>query len=89
MRDAFIVAAARTAIGKAPKGSLRNTRPDDTAASVMQELFRGIAAEGRGPVPSDTGPPQVLQYCASRLSRKHPGLPPTVLAFPLLYTTLH
>jgi hypothetical protein len=53
---------------------------------LMQELFRGIAAEGRGPVPSDTGGPQVLQYCASRLSRKHPGLPPTVLAFTILYT---
>jgi acetyl-CoA acyltransferase len=40
MREAFIVAAARTAVGKAPKGSLRNTRPDDMAAEVFQELFR-------------------------------------------------
>jgi hypothetical protein len=31
--------------------------------------------------------PQVLPYCASRLSRKHPGLPPTVSAFTLLYTS--
>jgi len=40
MREAFIVAAARTAVGKAPKGSLRNTRPDDMAAAVFQELLR-------------------------------------------------
>jgi len=40
MRDAFIVAAARTAVGKAPKGTLRNTRSDDLAAAVIQDLFR-------------------------------------------------
>jgi acetyl-CoA acyltransferase len=40
MREAFIVAAARTAVGKAPKGSLRNTRSDDLAAAVMEDLFR-------------------------------------------------
>jgi acetyl-CoA acyltransferase len=40
MQEAFIVAAARTAVGKAPKGTLRNTRPDDMAAFVIQDLFR-------------------------------------------------
>jgi acetyl-CoA acyltransferase len=40
MQEAFIVAAARTAVGKAPKGTLRNTRPDDMAAAVIQDLFR-------------------------------------------------
>lgn len=40
MREVFIVAAARTAVGKAPKGTLRNTRPDDMAAVVFQELLR-------------------------------------------------
>ena len=35
MREAVIVSAARTAIGKAPAGSLRNTRPDDMAAVVI------------------------------------------------------
>lgn len=42
MQEAFIVAAARTAVGKAPKGTLRNTRPDDMAAAVIQDLFRRI-----------------------------------------------
>jgi acetyl-CoA acyltransferase len=42
MRQAFIVAAARTAVGKAPKGILRNTRPDDMAAAVFRELFRRV-----------------------------------------------
>ena len=40
MREAFIVAAARTAIGKAPKGALCNTRPDDMAAVVFREILR-------------------------------------------------
>ena len=40
MQEAFIVAAARTAVGKAPRGILRNTRPDDMAAAVIQDLFR-------------------------------------------------
>ena len=35
MRDAVIVSAVRTAVGKAPGGSLRTTRPDDMAAAVI------------------------------------------------------
>ena len=35
MKEAVIVSAVRTAIGKAPAGSLRNTRPDDMAAVVI------------------------------------------------------
>ncbi|MCB9138463.1 MAG: acetyl-CoA C-acyltransferase [Caldilineaceae bacterium] len=38
MRNAVIVAAARTAVGKAPKGTLRTTRPDDMAAAVIKEV---------------------------------------------------
>ncbi len=36
MRDVVIVGAARTAIGKSPKGTLRYTRPDDLAAIVIR-----------------------------------------------------
>jgi acetyl-CoA acyltransferase len=36
VQDAFIVAAARTPIGKAPKGVFRNTRPDDLLVSAIQ-----------------------------------------------------
>ncbi len=35
MKHAVIVAAARTAVGKAPNGGLRATRPDDMAAAVI------------------------------------------------------
>jgi acetyl-CoA acyltransferase len=35
MRDAVIVSAVRTAVGKAPKGMLRATRPDDLAAVAI------------------------------------------------------
>ncbi len=40
MRDAVIVAAVRTAVGKAPRGSLKDTRPDDLAAIVIKEAVR-------------------------------------------------
>jgi acetyl-CoA acyltransferase len=36
MRDAVIVSAVRTAVGKAPKGTLRATRPDDLAAVAIR-----------------------------------------------------
>jgi acetyl-CoA acyltransferase len=38
--DAVIVSAVRTAAGKAPRGSLRGTRPDDLAAVVIAEALR-------------------------------------------------
>jgi acetyl-CoA acyltransferase len=40
MQDAVIVSATRTAVGKAPTGSLRNVRPDDMAATVIREALR-------------------------------------------------
>ena len=39
MAEAVIVDCLRTAIGKAPRGTLRNTRPDDMAAAVIQALL--------------------------------------------------
>ena len=38
MEEAVIVNALRTPVGKAPRGTLRTTRPDDMAATVMREL---------------------------------------------------
>src|SRR5579884_579698 len=38
MPEAVIVDCLRTAVGKAPKGTLRNTRPDDMAATVFKAL---------------------------------------------------
>jgi acetyl-CoA acyltransferase len=44
MREAVIVSAVRTAVGKAPKGTLRNTRPDEMGAAVIKEAI--ARAEG-------------------------------------------
>ena len=40
MHDAVIVSAVRTAIGKAPNGTLRGTRPDELAATAIAEALR-------------------------------------------------
>ena len=40
MKEAVIVSAARTAVGKAPRGKLRNTRPDEMAAAAIREVLR-------------------------------------------------
>src|ERR687884_230915 len=42
MRDAVIVSAVRTAVGKAPKGSLRDTRPDEMGAAVIKEAIARV-----------------------------------------------
>ena len=40
MREAVIVAACRTAVGKAPKGILKDTRPEDMGCAVLNELTK-------------------------------------------------
>jgi acetyl-CoA acyltransferase len=48
MKDAVIVSAVRTAVGKAPKGVLKDARPDDMAASAIRasvERVNGLSAE--------------------------------------------
>jgi acetyl-CoA acyltransferase len=39
MPEAVIIDCLRTAIGKAPRGALRNARPDDLAAAVIRALL--------------------------------------------------
>jgi acetyl-CoA acyltransferase len=39
MRDVAILSAVRTPIGRAPKGTLRQTRPDDLGALVVREAL--------------------------------------------------
>ncbi|ABB15363.1 thiolase family protein [Carboxydothermus hydrogenoformans] len=39
MREAVIVKALRTPVGKAPRGKLRNTRPEDLGALVIKEII--------------------------------------------------
>src|SRR5688500_11029080 len=44
IQDAYIVAATRTPVGKAPRGVFRNTRPDDMLAHVL----RSVTAQAPG-----------------------------------------
>jgi acetyl-CoA acyltransferase len=46
-QEAVIVSAVRTAVGKAPRGALRNTRPEVMGATVVAEAVR--RAEGLDP----------------------------------------
>ena len=39
VQDAYIVAATRTPVGKAPRGVFRNTRPDDLLAHVIRAVI--------------------------------------------------
>jgi len=40
--NAYIVAGYRTAIGKAPRGKFKSTRPDDLAAAVIRHLVKSV-----------------------------------------------
>ncbi|MGI2732420.1 acetyl-CoA C-acetyltransferase [Bacillus cytotoxicus] len=46
MREAVIVAGARTPVGKAKKGSLKTVRPDDLGALVVKETLKRANYEG-------------------------------------------
>src|SRR5205814_2361505 len=51
IQDAYIVAAVRTPVGKAPRGMFRTVRPDDMLAHVL----RGAIAQVPGLDPHDIG----------------------------------
>jgi acetyl-CoA acyltransferase len=42
MAEAYIITGFRSAVGKAPKGMFRFTRPDDIAVSVIQHLVNAV-----------------------------------------------
>jgi acetyl-CoA acyltransferase len=44
MQDAYIVAATRTAVGKAPRGAFKSTRPDTLLAYVLQSVLAQVPA---------------------------------------------
>jgi acetyl-CoA acyltransferase len=82
MREAVIVSGARTAIGKAPKGTLRTTRPDELAAIVLK------AAIERAPGLDPREVEDVIMGCAmpegeqglnlARIAAQRAGLPDAV-----------
>jgi acetyl-CoA acyltransferase len=83
-RDAVIVAAARTAVGRAKKGSLATIRPDELASEVIRDLMS--RAESLDPVEID----DVVLGCAfpegeqgmnmARMVALRAGLPESVPA---------
>ncbi len=50
MKDAVIVSSVRTPVGKAPKGTLRATRPDDLGAVAIQGALDRVPALPRSEV---------------------------------------
>ena len=84
MREAVIVSITRTAVGKAPRGALRSTRPDDMAAAAIREALRRVPALDRNEVED------VILGCAmpeaeqgnnvARVAALRAGLPVTVSA---------
>lgn len=50
MRDAVIVSAVRTPVGKAPRGALRTTRPDELGATVIAEALKRAPGVAPGEV---------------------------------------
>ena len=58
IQDAYIVAAVRTAVGKAPRGMFRHVRPDDMLAHVL----KGVMAQVPGLDPHDIA--DVIVGCA-------------------------
>lgn len=42
MREAVVVSAVRTAVGKAPRGILKDTRPDDIGALIIKEAVARV-----------------------------------------------
>ncbi len=58
MHDAVIVSAVRTAVGKAPAGTLRTTRPDEMGAVVLREAL------SRAPAVDPSEVDDVIMGCA-------------------------
>jgi acetyl-CoA acyltransferase len=84
MREAVITAAVRTPVGRAPRGVLKDTRPDDLAALVLQEALRrvpGLAPEEVEDVILGCAIPEGPQGMnIARLASLRAGLPHTVPA---------
>ncbi len=87
MRDAYIVSAVRTAVGKAYKGTLVNTRPDEMGATVIREALaraRGLSGEQVGDVILGCAMPEGEQGLnVGRIALLRAGLPFTVPGFTL------
>jgi acetyl-CoA acyltransferase len=84
MQDAVIVDCLRTPVGKAPRGSLRNTRPDDMAAAVfgaLLERYPQVAPEDIDDVILGCAMPEAEQGAnVARIASLRAGIPDLVPA---------
>src|SRR5579863_5192634 len=84
MKDAVIVSAVRTAVGKAGKGSLRAARPDDLAAVAIQEAIaraKGLEAKDVDDIVLGCAMPEAEQGMnVARIASLRAGLPVDVSA---------
>ncbi|GAA5504327.1 3-ketoacyl-CoA thiolase [Deinococcus xinjiangensis] len=81
MRDALIVSAVRTPVGRGVKGTLANTRPDDLAALVLNEAVKraGIEAAEVEDVYLGCAIPEAEQGLnVARLAALRAGMPDSV-----------
>jgi acetyl-CoA acyltransferase len=82
MKEAVIVAACRTAVGRAPRGTLRQTRPEYMASTVISELVK--RTPGLDPVEIDdvvmgcTFPEAEQGLNIGRVAAQKAGLPDEV-----------
>src|SRR5438874_981610 len=81
MKEVFIVAAARTPVGKAPQGKIRSVRPDDLAALVIQAVLArapGVPADQVEDVILGCAMPEGPQGMnVARIASQRAGLPET------------
>ena len=84
MREAVIVSAVRTPVGKAKKGTLKDMRPDDLAAAVIGEAVKrtpGLRPEEIDDVILGCAMPEAEQGMnVARIASLRAGLPPEVSA---------
>jgi acetyl-CoA acyltransferase len=84
MNEAVIVAGLRTAVGKAPRGTLRTTRPDDMAAEVITTLMQrlpGVAPDTIDDVILGCAAPEAESGTnVARIAALRAGLPDSVPA---------
>ena len=84
MHDAVIVSAVRTPVGKAPKGALRFTRPDELAALVVREALAragNVAGSDIDDVIMGCAMPEAEQGLnVARIASLRAGLPVTASA---------
>ncbi len=82
IQEAYIVAATRTPVGKAPRGMFRNTRPDDLLAHVLKNVLAeapSLDLSAIGDVIVGCAMPEAEQGInVARISLLLAGLPHTV-----------